>query len=334
MPLWSWTLAALALLWLFNAVFTEGFAQFEMREGRLYGSLIDIVDRAAPLVLVALGMTLVIATGGIDLSVGAVMAIAGAIAAGLVARPEYSVFAAAPQGGAGTAIVTALLVAALAGIGNGVLVAVCGVQPIVATLVLMVAGRGIAQLLTRGQIVTFDDPTLGGLGNGFLFGVPLTLTLVALAALALGLVVRGTALGLFLEAVGDNPLASRCAGVRGGLMRVMAYAICGLLAGGAGLLVASDIRAADANNAGMYIELDAILAAVIGGTALGGGRFSLAGTVVGALFIQSLTTTILSRGVSVEFTLVVKAIVVVGVCLLLSEPVRIALAARSWSQRA
>ncbi|MHC4129944.1 MAG: ABC transporter permease, partial [Planctomycetota bacterium] len=297
----------------------------EVRDGRLYGSLIDILDRAAPLMLVSVAMTLVIATGGIDLSVGAVMAIAGAIAAGLIARPEYSVLSHIDIGGSfALALVIALLAAAAAGAGNGVLVAVCGVQPIVATLILMVAGRGIAQLLTSGQIITFSHPSFAYLGNGAFLGLPVTVSIVVVAAAALGLLSRVTAFGLFVEAVGTNPVASRHAGVPSGSIRIIAYALCGLMAGLAGLIAAADIQAADANNAGLYLELDAILAVVIGGTALTGGRFSLLGSIVGALLIQSITTTILSRGVPVEYTLIVKATVIILVCLLQAPGARAA----------
>lgn len=125
-------------------------------------------------------------------------------------------------------------------------------------------------------------------------------------------------MGLFVEATGDNAAASRLAGVDTARVKLLVYVLCGVCAGLAGLIVASDIKGADANNAGMYIELDAILAVVIGGTSLSGGRFSLVGSLIGALLIQSLTTTILTKGIPVQFTLVVKAIVILAVCLMQS----------------
>jgi simple sugar transport system permease protein len=308
-----WPLAALMVLLLFNLCFTEGFFSLKLRDGRLYGSLIDILNRAAPVLLVSLGMTLVIATGGVDLSVGAVMAIAGSVAAWLFTRGQLGLLPV-------LAITLGLCVAA--GAWNGLLVAVFNVQPIVATLVLMVAGRGIAQLVTAGQIVTFEHPGFSFIGGGYLLGLPFTVTLVASMLLVGGVLTRLTALGLFIESVGTNPTASRYAGVSVGSVKLLAYAFCGLCAGLAGLVAAADIKAADANNAGLYLELDAILAVVIGGTALTGGRFSLIGSVVAGLIIQTLTTTILTSGVPVELTLVVKALVVLGVCLLQSERLR------------
>ena len=332
-PRWTrllWPLLALVVLLAFDLIYIRGFFQIQVRDAHLYGSLIDILDRASPVLLLSIGMTLVIATGGVDLSVGAVMAISGAVAAQLVA-----------QHGAGVAMTAALFVSLAGGAWNGLLVAGLGIQPIVATLILMVAGRGIAQLITGGQIITFTNPAFDFVASGafsdlvplrwrqvapvfwgITLGYPFTIPLALFVAAATGLVARKTATGLFIEAVGGNATASRYAGVNAGAVKFMAYVFSGLCAGIAGLIVASDIRAADPNNAGLYLELDAILAVVIGGTALTGGRFSLPGSVLGALVIQTLTTTILTLGVNAQWTLVVKALVVVVVCLLQSEGLR------------
>jgi simple sugar transport system permease protein len=305
----------------FNAVFTNGFFSFNVRDGRLYGSIIDILNRAAPVMLLALGMTLVIATGGVDLSVGAVMAITGASAALLLTKASLGVPA---------VILISLLVAMIAGIWNGTLVGVFKVSPIVATLILMVSGRGIAQLLTDGQIITFENKSFEFIGRGSFAGLPFTLTLALAVWLALTFLKSRTALGLFIECTGDNETASRYSGVNTHLVKLVVYSICSLCAGIAGLIVTTDIKAADANNAGLWLELDAILATVIGGTALTGGRFYLAGSLIGAILIQTLTTTILTRGVAVELTLVVKAVVVILVCLLQSEKFRAAV----WKRKA
>lgn len=311
-PRWTrlaWPLAALLVLLLFDLIFIPGFFSISLKDGKLYGTVINILDRAAPVLLLSIGMTLVIATGGVDLSVGAVMAIAGSVAAELAWGP----------GGPVAAIAAALLVALLAGAWNGFLVAVLGIQPIVATLILMVAGRGIAQLVTGGQIVPLRGNTFQFLGQGFLFLVPFSLTVFAVTLLLTAVAVRKTALGLFIEAVGGNATASRYAGVNATAVKWLVYVFSGLCAGVAGLLGAADILAADANNAGLYLELDAILAVVVGGTALTGGRFSLPGSVLGALVIQTLTMTILTMGIAPEWTLVVKALVVIVVCLLQAE---------------
>jgi len=308
-----WPLVALAVLLAFNLLFTPGFLHLEIKDGHLYGSLIDVLKQSSRVMLLSLGMTLVIATAGVDLSVGAVMAIAGSVAAKLLVEARL---------GLPATIVVTLVVCLALGAWNGALVARLGVQPIVATLILMVAGRGIAQLLTDGQIITVERPAFTFLAGGHLVGLPFPLTIVAVMLAATALLARGTAMGLFIESVGNNETASRFAGVNVWAVKLFAYAFCGLCAGAAGLIEAAQIKAADANNAGLYLELDAILAVVIGGTSLNGGRFNLLGSLVGALIIQTLTTTILTKGVPVEYTLVVKALVVLAVCLLQSEEFR------------
>ena len=314
-----WPLLALGLLLLFNNVFTTGFFHVEIRNGHLYGSLIDVLNQGAKVMLVALGMTLVIATGGVDLSVGAVMALAGAMAARLMVVSDYG-FAAAFCGAMGIAL--------LAGAWNGALVAYIGIQPIIATLILMVAGRGIAQLVTDGQIINFTDAKMVFLGNGHFLGLPFTLTIVLLMLAATWTLTRRTALGLFIEAVGDNPTASRYAGVNARLVTFLAYLFTGLCSGLAGLVAASNIKGADANHAGLYLELDAILAVVVGGTALTGGRFYLVGSLIGALLIQTLTTTMYARNISADIAPMPKALVIIAVCLLQSDKVRRYLSSR------
>lgn len=309
----KWPLAALALLLLFNALFTPGFFRLEVRDGRLYGVLVDILNHGSKVAIVALGMTLVIATGGVDLSVGAVLAIAGALAATLVAD------AGAPWP---VAVLAAVGVSVVCGLWNGLLVVSLRLQPIVATLILMVAGRGIAQLITGGLIITFQNPRLASIGNGSLLGLPVPVTMLVVVLASCGLATRRTTLGLFIESVGDNDVASRLAGVPDRMIKLLAYTFCGLCAGLAGLIECSYIKAADANNAGQLLELDAILAVVIGGTALTGGRFLLLGSVIGALIMQTLTKTFYMQDVSADIAPAPKAIAVILVCLLQSPVVR------------
>ncbi len=299
---------ALALVLLIDSLVAPHFLQIVLQDGRLFGSPIDILNRAAPVALLAIGMTLVIATGGIDLSVGAIMAIAGATAATLTV-----------EGHSLTVVILASLGAGvLCGLWNGVLVAVLKIQPFVATLILMVAGRGVAQLITSGQIVTFTSPSLSWLGSGSLLLFP-TPVIIALATLVLFWVLtRKTALGMFIEAVGINIRAAKNAGVNTRLMVMLTYMLSGLCAAIAGIIVAADIRGADANNAGLWLELDAILAVVIGGASLMGGRFNLVLSVVGALIIQGMNTGILLSGFPPELNQVVKAVVVLCVLIVQS----------------
>jgi simple sugar transport system permease protein len=301
-------LGALVALLLVDAFLVPGFFHLEVKEGHLYGAIIDILNRAAPLMLAALGMTLVIATRGIDISVGAVVALSGTVSAMLIGGST-------PNTPMALALAASLGVALLCGLWNGVLVAGIKLQPIVATLILMVAGRGLAQLLTDGQIVTVYHKPFFFLGSGYLLGLPVALFVVAAVFLVTALLMRRTALGLFIQAVGINPVAARLAGIRTAALVFFVYLFCSACAGMAGLMISSNIKSADANNAGLLLELDAILAVTLGGTSLGGGKFSLAGSVIGALIIQTLTYTIYSLGVPPEVNMVVKSVVVFVVCI-------------------
>jgi simple sugar transport system permease protein len=327
MKLWSarvithrlfWPAAVLVVMLLFNLAFTPGFFAIRMQDGHLYGSLIDILHFGAPLLLVALGMTMVIATGGIDLSVGSVVAISGAMACLIISEQSSQ----AKVSGVLLAVTVSLVVALVLGLWNGLLVARIGVQPIVATLILMVAGRGIAQLITDGQIITINSPPYKLIGGGYLFTLPFSILVATVVVALTAALTRRTALGMLIESVGGNAEASRLVGIRSRGMIAMVYVFCAFCAGIAGLMISSNVSSADGNNAGLWIELDAILAVVIGGTALSGGRFSLGGTVLGALIIQTLTTTIYTTGVAPETTLVFKAIVVTAVCLIQSPAFR------------
>ncbi|MFC8598025.1 ABC transporter permease [Isoptericola sp. NPDC057191] len=320
-----WPVTALVALLAANTVFRPGFLSVSVLDGHLFGSPIDILRNCAPLMLVALGMTLVIATRGIDLSVGAVVAIAGAVALSFIATaPDPS-----SPGTVLSAIGIALVLSLLLGVWNGFLVSVVGVQPIIATLILMTAGRGIAMLITKGQITTVTSAPFKTLGAGFWLGLPVA-TLVAFGVFALvALLTRRTALGMLVEAVGINPSASRLAGVQARTIVWTVFALSGLFSGLAGLILASNVMAADANNAGLFIELDAILAVVIGGTSLAGGKFSLSGTFVGVLIIATLTLTVTNLGISPLVTPLFKALVVAAVTLAQSPVVRRKLAERS-----
>ena len=298
---------ALALVFLADYLVSPQFFDIRLQDGRLFGSLVDVFYRGAPVALLALGMTLVIATRGIDLSVGAVMAIVGAAAASLADTEPFAVTLAVSLG-----------IGLLCGVWNGFLVAVLRIQPIVATLILMVAGRGIAQLVTEGRIVTFYSDALAWFARGTVLAIPAPIVLLLVVFLLTLLLVRGTALGLMIEATGANDRAAALAGVGTYATTILVYVWSGLCAALAGLVVAADISGADANNAGLWLELDAILAVVIGGTSLFGGRFHLGLAVVGAFIIQAMNTGILLSGFPPEFNLIVKAAVVLLVLLMQS----------------
>jgi simple sugar transport system permease protein len=312
-----WPIVALIALIALNAIVRPQFISVTVRDGELYGALIDILRNSASLMLVALGMTIVIATRGIDLSVGAIMAVSGAVALTIIDSSG-------DPGGIGTvaiALVVGLLVALVLGVWNGFLVAVLGIQPIIATLVLMLAGRGVALLITEGFITTVTSAPYKFIATGYVVGLPFALFISVAAIAVVALVERRTALGVLTEAVGINPEASRLAGVRSRGIIFGAYVASGLLAGMAGVLYSSNIMAADANATGLYIELYAILAVVLGGTSLAGGKFTIAGTVVGVFTIQTLKSTILFLGVPSAQAPVVFAAVVIIVVLVQSPRV-------------
>jgi ribose/xylose/arabinose/galactoside ABC-type transport system permease subunit len=315
-----WTVAALILILLANRLISANFFTVRMVNGRLIGSPISILDLAAPIVLLSIGMTLVIATKGVDLSVGAVMAICSATAVVLIKRYE---------GGSdnilytpGFVILIAIGVGALCGLWNGILVAYFDIQPIVATLILMIAGRGIAQMITEGQSPTFTNETLAFIGRGTIFGLPFPIYLSVAVLLGVYLFVRRTALGMMIESVGINAKASYYAGIRAARIKLFVYILSGMCAALAGMKVAGEVKSADPHKAGEWSELDAILAVVIGGTLLTGGRFNLITSALGALIIQSLVTGLYVSKLHPTANLVVKALVVLAVLLLQSGEFR------------
>jgi simple sugar transport system permease protein len=311
-------LLALIGVLLIDWLLFPSFFRISWQDGRLFGSLIDVINRGAPVAILAIGMTGVIATKGVDLSVGAIMAVCGAVAATMVVAGYPTP----------VAVLAALAVGLACGLWNGFLVAVLDIQPIIATLVLMVAGRGIAQLITEGSIVTFNDPVLIFIGTGSFLGLPMAAVIALALMIIVTVFVRRTAIGLFIQAIGVNRAAASLAGIHSRMLLMLVYSLSGLCAAIAGIVVAADIRGADANNSGLWLELDAILAVVIGGTSLLGGKFSVPMAVLGALIIQAMNTGILVSGFRPEFNLIVKAGMIILI-LLIQSP----LAAQLFTRR-
>ena len=312
-------IVSLILVLIINMIKTPNFFNITIQNGVFYGYIIDVINRASELVILAVGMTLVVASsGGTDISVGAVCALAGAVACFILAGGEVSTDVyRAPYI---AAFIAAIFVGLLCGSFNAFLVAKMNIQPMVATLILFTAGRGMAQLVTNGQITYIRVESFRMLGNS-IHGIPLpTPVFVALAVVLVTLIIlKKTALGLYIETVGINNKAARLVGLNPVYIQFIAYAFCGLLAGLAGMIVSSRVYSADANNAGLNIELDAILAVALGGNSLSGGKFSLLGSVIGAYTIQALTTTLYAMSVSADQLPVYKAIVVVIIVSLQSK---------------
>ena len=324
-----WPLVALALILITDAIFAPGFFKIGILDGHLYGNLIDVFNNSAPLMLVAIGMTLVIATGGVDLSVGAVIAISAAMGAVLI-NPALGnelitndILTADTTNTPLWLIVLATLAAGtLCGLWNGLLVSRAKIQPMVATLILMVAGRGIAQLITNGQIMTIYYTPYFWFGNGFILGLPVSIYIVAIVLLFAWFLVRKTSIGLFIESVGINAKATYYSGISEKNIKLFVYTFCGFCAAIAGLILSSYVHSADGNNNGLNYELDAILAVVIGGTLMTGGRFSLFASVIGALIIWTFTITMYTFGVPANALLAGRAVLVLVVILLYSDYAR------------
>jgi len=324
-----WPLVALALILITDAIFAPGFFKIGIVDGHLFGNLIDVFNNSAPLMLVAIGMTMVIATGGVDLSVGAVIAISAAMGAVLI-NPALGnklitndiLTKDATNTPLWLIILADLGAGTLCGLWNGLLVSRGKIQPMVATLILMVAGRGIAQLITNGQIMTIYYTPYFFFGNGFIFGLPVSIYIVAIVFALAWFLVRKTAIGMFIEAVGGNAKATYYSGISEKNIKLFVYVFCGFCAAIAGLILSSYVHSADGNNNGLNYELDAILAVVIGGTLMSGGRFSLLASVIGALVIWTFTITMYTFGVPANALLAGRAVLVLVVILLYSDYTR------------
>jgi galactofuranose transport system permease protein len=309
---------------------------YQPTSGMLYGSLIDILNRSSEITIVAMGMTLVIATGGTDLSVGSLVAVSGALALRLMRwdldkYPTPGDWSITPFA---LVIGASLLVCLLMGAFNGLLISRMGMQPIIATLILMVAGRGIAQVITGGKQMTIMYSPFKFIAQGSFLFLPMPIVITAGIILAIALFTRKTAFGLFIESVGINRNASFVSGLNSRRIIMIVYMICGLLSGISGLIYSSRIISNDSNNAGLNYEMDAILAVVIGGANMSGGKFNLAGTVMGSIIIRTIITFVYYFGVAAEAIMVFKAMIIAVVIVLQSEPVRKYMSKRSQSRHA
>jgi galactofuranose transport system permease protein len=294
-------LIALIALVLFNLAVTPNFATWQTLNVNL--------TQVCTIVIVGTGMTLVIATGGIDLSVGSLMAIAGALSPMIFMGkllPIPNIYLAVALG-----VLLPVLAAGAFGLFNALLITRYTIQPIVATLVLFIAGRGIAQVSTNGDLQVFVVPEFQMLALGRVMGVPFQVWIMLAVVAAAAFMLRRTIFGRQILAAGGNEAAARLAGVPVARVKYIVYGLCGLLSGIAGLIVIAMNSAADANLVGMGMELDAIAAVVVGGTLLTGGRATITGTLLGALVIQLVRYSLLANGVPDAAALLVKAALIV-----------------------
>lgn len=257
--------------------------------------------QAVPVLIIGLGMALVIGTEGIDLSVGSVMAIAAAL------LPLYLGYGLVP------ALVAGLAAGVATGLLGGWLVSVIGVQPIVATLAILVGGRGLATVI-GGTQKTIYDQTLLDIGANDVFGIPITVLIALVLIVIIAFVVQRTTFGRQVVAVGGNRIASELAGLPVRRILLGVYVISGVLAALAGILATARLTASTPNSIGLNIELSAITAVVVGGTPLTGGRVRVIGTVAGALVMQLLISTLIAQNLPDSVAQMVQAgIIVVAV---------------------
>ena len=304
---------ALIVMLIVNAIITPGFFKISINNGVLYGFLIDILNRSSELIILAVGMTFVAASSrGTDISVGTIAAVSAALIVRLLGS-SYDGYAMAPA----LAIFFGLLLGLLCGAVNGFLVAGLNIQPMVATLIMYTAGRGIAQLISSTELATGvilyvrmeSYKYIGGFIPGCIIPTPIFIA-VAFVAITY-LVTTKTAMSTYIQTVGINPKAGRLVGINSVMVIFFCYVFSGLCSGVTGLIASSRIYSCDANNIGLNMELDAILAVALGGNSLGGGKFNLAGSVIGAITIQALTTSLYAVGVSADQLPVYKAVVVI-----------------------
>ncbi|MEU6281381.1 ABC transporter permease [Streptomyces sp. NPDC047028] len=254
--------------------------------------------QVAPTLMVALGMALVIGTEGVDLSVGAVIALAASVV------PLYLGY------GAPLAVLLALLAGAVSGAVGGTMVAYARIQPIVATLSLMIGLRGVAELINGNSAKPVTDSGLLSLGAHQVAGVPVMAWITAVCAVLTALLVRRTTFGRQLVAIGDNRQASKLAGLPVRRVLVTVYVLSGVLAAFAGAMIVGHGAEADPANQGLNMELNAITAVVVGGTPLTGGRIRVLGTVAGALFMQLITAVLTQHDVHTSYTQLVEAAII------------------------
>jgi simple sugar transport system permease protein len=295
---------------LFNLVTNMGFFEIALKRNNvgnlvLAGNLVSVLNNASELVILAIGMTLITAaSGGQDISVGACVAIAGGVVLKVLAGASGLPVAAA--------VALGCLVAMAFGAFNGALVSVFNIQPMVATLILFTAGRPISSWITGGLSPRMASPVLDAVGN-VIPGVPVP-TPIFIAALSVILAVmalRLTNLGLYAQAVGISEKAARLVGLGPGRIKFVQFVLMGLCVGVVAFIKVSRVGSIQYNYIAKDIEMDAILAVALGGNALSGGRFSMAGSIIGAYTIQAVTTTLLANSVPSDALPAYKAAVII-----------------------
>ncbi len=315
----SFSLVILFIVIVQNIITTPTFFNISITNGLISGYIPDILDEASLLIIVTLGMTLVTAaSGGQDISAGAIMAVAASFCGLMLNGSEYrtDVFHSPYI----LALFVGLLGGALCGAFNGLLVSRFKIQPMIASLILYTAGRSISKQITHGQTIYNMNPAFKWLGVQ-IPGIPIRTTIIVsiLIVVIVTLLVKLTSLGLFIQSVGINGSSSRLVGLNSGIIKFMVFVIFGVLAGVAGLVGSSSLGSVNSGELGLGIEMDAILAVALGGNMLGGGKFSIAGSVIGAYTIQAITTTLYAMNVRADQLYVFKALIIIVIIVASSD---------------
>lgn len=296
-------LIVLILLLLLNAAVTPNFVHIN--------TMWNVLLQAFPAIIISMGMTLVIATGGIDISVGSTMALSSIVFAKLLITMEMNF---------GISLFAALAAACVFGLFNGILVGVLDFQPIVATLILMISGRGIAQQFNNGVVISFYGNKFSELGTYRIGGiVPIQVIFIVIVVALVTFLTRKTNFGLYVQAIGDNSTASKLVGLKTRMVLIGTYVLCAFLAGCAASFETLRLCSADPNNIGNNIELDCIAAVAIGGTSMSGGKAVIWGTLVGALVMQLITTMMNMNNIFYAYALVIKSVIIIAALYLQRE---------------
>lgn len=289
-------LILLLLMFILNCIFTRNFFS--------PNTVWILFIQACPIIITGLGMTFVISSGGIDISVGATMALAGTIMAKMMIQFQMPLI---------TSILVALLVGTVIGLVNGIVIAKFKVQPIIISLIMMLVARGVAQVVNDGAPIPFSRTPLNEMVS-FRFwpqGMPMQLVLCAILAIIIVFVMKYTVFGKYVQSIGDNNEASRLAGINTFILIVLVYAICGFLAGLAGIIEVGRESQAEPAKMGLNVEMSAIAAVAIGGTPMSGGRAHVWGTIIGALIMQLVGMTVNMNGLLSSWGMVFKAVILI-----------------------
>ena len=270
------------------------------------GAVDNLLVQAFPIMLVALGMTLVISSGGIDISVGAIMAISAAVSARLYTSDDFD-FGLVPSIGCG------IVAAGLCGLFNGGLISRFRIQPIIVTLIVMIAGRGLARRIQAEPVTSLESTPFGTLGLYRIAGtVPVQIVIMLAAIAIMLLIVKKTVFAKHVEAIGDNPRAARLVGINTFTTTIGVYVVCSILCAIAGIMGAARGGEVNAAKLGLFVELDAIAAVAIGGTPFSGGRARVLGTVAGAIVVGLVEVVVTMNNIPSDYSMVFKALIVVA----------------------